>query len=80
MEGESQGGQRIYREEVRVIAVDDSIGWERACRILNRLFAERPLPETLILDNGPEFSRTVLDARAGQHGVWLHFIQLGKPV
>ena len=40
----------------------------------------RPLPETLILDNGPEFSGTVLDAWAGQHGVRLHFIQPGKPV
>ena len=50
------------------------------CRILDRLFATRPLPETLILDNGPEFAGSALDAWAGQHGVHLHFIQPGKPV
>jgi putative transposase len=34
----------------------------------------------LILDNGPEFAGTALDAWAAQHGVHLHFIQPGKPV
>jgi len=67
-------------KEVPVIEVDCSIGGERVCRILDRLFAERPLPELLILDNGPEFAGTALDAWAAQHGVQLHFIQPGKPV
>ena len=70
----------LCSKEVPVIEVDASIGGERVCRILDRLFVGRPLPETLILDNGPEFSGTVLDAWAGQHGVRLHFIQPGKPV
>ena len=60
--------------------VDASIGGGWVCRILGRLFAGRPLPETVILSNGSEFSGTALDAWAGQHGVRLHFIQLGKPV
>ena len=34
----------------------------------------------MILDNGPEFAGTALDAWAGQYGVPLHFIQPGKPV
>jgi len=63
-----------------VIEVDVSIGGARVCRILDRLFTTRPLPDTLILDNGPEFAGTVLDAWAAQHGVHLHFIQPGKPV
>lgn len=67
-------------KEVPVIEVDVSIGGERVCRILDRLFVGRPLPETVILDNGPEFAGTVLDAWASQHGVQLHFIQPGKPV
>ena len=50
------------------------------CRILDRLFLTRPLPETLILDNGPEFAGTALDAWAAQHGVHLHCIQPGNPV
>ena len=69
-----------YSKEVPVIEVDYSIGGERVCRILDRLFAERPLPEVVMLDNGPEFSGHALDAWAFQHGVTLHFIQPGKPV
>lgn len=67
-------------KEVPVIEVDVSIGGARVCRILDQLFLTRPLPETLILDNGPEFAGTALDAWAAQHDVHLHFIQPGKPV
>ena len=67
-------------KEVPVIEVEVSIGGGRVCRILDRLFLTRPLPATLILDNGPEFASTALDAWAAQHGVHLHFIQPGKPV
>ena len=67
-------------KEVPVMEVDVSIGGARVCRILDRLFATRPLPDTLILDNGPEFAGTALDAWAAQRGVHLHFIQPGKPV
>jgi putative transposase len=66
-------------KEAPVIEVDISIGGARVCRILDRVFLARPLPETLILDNGPEFSGSALDAWAAQHGVYLHFIQPGKP-
>jgi hypothetical protein len=41
-------------KEVPVIEVDVSIGGARVCRILERLFLTRPLPEMLILDNGPD--------------------------
>jgi putative transposase len=67
-------------KEVPVIEIDVSIGGARVCRILDRLFTTRPLPETLILDNGPEFAGTALDAWAAQRGVHLHFIQPGKPI
>ena len=67
-----------YSKEVPVIEVDVSIGGELVCRILNRLFVGRPLPETVILDNGPEFAGTAWDAWADQHGVQLRFIQPGK--
>ena len=43
-------------KEVPVIEVDVSIGGARVFRILDRLFLSRSLPETLILDNGPEFA------------------------
>ena len=67
-------------KEAPVIEMDVSIGGTRMCRILDRLFLTRPLPEMLIVDNGPEFAGTALDAWAAQHGVHLHFIQPGKPV
>ena len=70
----------LCSKEVPVIEVDTSIGGERVCRILDRLFVGRPLPETVILDNGPVFVGTALDAWAEQYGVRLHFIQPGKPV
>src|SRR5262249_5768194 len=62
------------------IEVDVSIGGARVCRILDRLFTTRPLPDTLILDNGPEFAGTALDAWAAQHGLQLKLIQPGKQV
>ena len=70
----------LCSKEVPVIEVAVSIGGARVCRILDQLFATRPLPETVMLDNGPEFAGTALDAWAAQHGVQLHFIQPGKPV
>jgi putative transposase len=70
----------LCSKEVPGIEVDAAIGEERVCRILDRLFVGRPLPETVILDNGPEFAGTALDAWAGQHGVRVHCIQPGKPV
>ena len=70
----------LCSKEAPVIEVETSIAGARVCRILDRLFLTRPLPEALIPDNGPEFAGTALDAWAAQHGVHLHFIQPGKPV
>ncbi len=58
----------LCSKEVPVIAVDTSIGGARVCRILDRLFAERPLPETLIVDNGQEFAGHAVDAGPSSAG------------
>ena len=70
----------LCSKEVPVIEANASIGVERVCRILDRLFVGRSLPETVTLDNRPEFAGTALEAWAGQRGVRLHLIQPGKPV
>lgn len=67
-------------KEAPVIEVDFSMPGLRVCRILDRIFAGRPLPEALVMDNGPEFSGQALDAWAFKNKVRLHFIQPGKPV
>ena len=67
-------------KEAPVIEVDFSIPGLRVCRILDRIFANRPLPEAIVVDNGPEFSGSALDAWAFKNKVQLHFIQPGKPV
>ena len=49
-------------------------------RVLDRMAAERGLPEAIVLDNGPEFGGRVLAAWTEERGVRLEFIQPGKPV
>jgi putative transposase len=66
-------------KEVPVMEVDVSIGGARVCRILDRLILTRPMPEMLILDNGPEFAGTALDAWAAQQGVHLYLFNRGSP-
>lgn len=52
----------LYSKEVLVMKVDVVNGAGRVCRILDRSFATRPLPDNVILDNGPESAGTALDA------------------
>ena len=49
-------------------------------RALARLAETRGVPETIVVDNGPEFISHVPAAWAEGHGLVLHFIEPGKPV
>lgn len=69
-----------YTRECPAVEVDTSISGARVCRVLDQLAETRGLPESIIVDNGPEFSSRALDAWAYQHGVCLDFIRPGKPV
>ena len=62
------------------IEVDTSIPGARVVKVLERLEVTHGLPETLVVDNGPEFTGRALDAWANRRGVKLHFIDPGKPV
>ncbi len=48
-------------------------------RYLDELSTTRPLPRTLVLDNGPEFTSKAMFFWAWRSGVRLHFIQPVKP-
>jgi putative transposase len=69
-----------HTRECPVIEVDTSLGGLRVRRVLDRVAAERGLPEAIILDNGPEFRGRALAAWSAERGVRLEFIQPGKPV
>lgn len=69
-----------FTRECLAIEVDFSLPSARVVRVLNTLIWEYGLPETLRVDNGPEFISKALDLWASQHGVKLDFIQPGKPM
>ena len=66
--------------ECPAIEVDTSLGGLRVRRVLDRMASERGLPETIVVDNGPEFRGRALAAWSEERGVRLEFIQPGKPV
>src|SRR6202000_2801259 len=68
-----------YTREWHAIEVDTSLPARRVVAVLDRLVWEHGLPESLRVDNGPEFISTTLDEWATKHGVKLDFIQPGKP-
>ena len=49
-------------------------------RVLDRLAAAGGLPQTIVVDNGPEVAGRTLDAWAYARGVTLRFIRPGKPI
>lgn len=68
-----------FTRECLATEVDTSLPGVRVARVLDRLGAQRGLPKTITVDNGPEFAGRALDAWAYQHQVQLHFIQPRKP-
>jgi putative transposase len=59
--------------------VDFSISGERVARALNELNQSRPLPLTLVCDNGPEFTSKAMFFWARDRRIKRHFIQPEKP-
>jgi len=68
-----------FSRECVAIEVDTSLGGARVVRVLERLAEQRGLPESIVMDNGPEFTSKALDTWAHAVGVKLHFIRPGKP-
>ncbi len=66
-----------YSRECVLQIVDFSISGQRVARELNEL--ERPLPNSLVCDNGPEFTSKAMFFWSQQSETKLNFIQPGKP-
>jgi putative transposase len=69
-----------FTRECVAIEVDRSLPGLRVTRVLDRLDAAIGLPQTIVVDNGPEFAGRTLDAWAYARGVTLRFIRPGKPI
>lgn len=66
-----------FSRECVLQIVDTSISGQRLARELDKL--NRPLPKTIVVDNGPEFTCKAMFFWARQACTKLHFIQPGKP-
>jgi len=69
-----------FTRECLAIEVDTSLTGRRVVAVLNLLVATRGQPQSIRVDNGPEFISQVLDTWAFERGVALHFIRPGKPI
>lgn len=70
----------LFSKESLAIEVDTSLSGLRVVRVLNRVCEDRGYPESISIDNGPEFIGKALDRWAYEHGVKLDFIDPGKPI
>jgi putative transposase len=68
-----------YTRECVLQIVDFSISGQRLARELDQLGLSRPLPRTIVCDNGPELTCKAMFFWARETGIRLHFIQPGKP-
>ena len=68
-----------YTRECVLQVVDFSISGQRLARELDQAAESRPLPKTIVCDNGPEFTCKAMFFWSRRTGTKLHFIQPGKP-
>jgi putative transposase len=69
-----------FSRECLAIDAATSIPGARVVRVLDELAELRGLPDTIVIDNGPEFTSRALDEWAYRRGVRLLFITPGRPI
>ncbi len=69
-----------FSRECVAIEVDTSLSRERVACVLDSVIADRGKPQSLVMDNGPEFAGRALDVWAYERGIQLDFIRPGKPI
>jgi putative transposase len=70
----------IFTHEFLSVEVDRSLSSHRVVRVLQELEATRGLPESIRVDNGPEFISHTLRRWCEKRQVSLVYIQPGKPM
>lgn len=70
----------VFSRECVAIQVDTSISAKTVTDTLERLIAIRGAPETITVDNGPEFTSKAFRAWAQEHRIMIYYIQPGKPM
>ena len=68
-----------FTKQCLAIEVDTSLPGRRVVSVLERLAESRGLPQSVTVDNGPEFVSKVLDEWAYRQQLQLRFIEPGKP-
>lgn len=69
-----------FSRQCQAIRVEHSIGGINMVETLEQPGSQKGLPQTITLDNGPEFTSKALHLWAQNAGVNLHHIEPGKPV
>ncbi|MBI5199392.1 MAG: transposase family protein [Nitrospirae bacterium] len=68
----------IYTRECLRVEVDTSINGQRITTVLGHIALMRGLPESIVVDHGPEFISNAMDAWAYERGIELSFIRPGN--
>ncbi len=68
-----------FNREAIAIEIDTSLRAARLIRLFERLKPERGLPDVLRVDNGPELLSHEFVQWMSSHGVFIQYIQPGKP-
>ena len=68
-----------HNREAIAIEIDTSLRGERLVRVFERIRDDRGLPEVLRVDNGPELLSDVFVEWMSDNGVFIDYIEPGKP-
>lgn len=68
-----------FNREALHIEIDTSLPSQRLVRVFEQLEQERGLPDILRTDNGPEFLGQVFVDWCDEKGIWIDYIEPGKP-
>lgn len=68
-----------FNREVLAIEIDTSLPSKRLVRVFEQLKEQRGLPDVLRTDNGPEFLGQVFVEWCESNGIFIDYIEPGKP-